>query len=169
MRHLRNIAVTFVLATFASACSNYSHVGPSTGTFTRPTPPPLGAGMQLQTGPLVLKIHRHLDTILKGPDSEEDQVLTLRIRNFRPNQKLLVPSDNVTPDFVATRFGPSSRGQAFDGYLILKKITKAKIDAYVHIDVTANTDEGSYTETARYSGKVTFIHSSEDDKDDATP
>jgi hypothetical protein len=163
MRHLRNIAVAFVLAAFAAACTNYSHVGPSTGTFSRPAPPPLGVGMEPQTGPLVLKIRRHLDTILKGPDSEEDQVLTLNIRDVRPNQKLLVPSDNVTPDFVATRFGPSSKGQAYDGYLIVKKVTGAKIDAYVHIDVTANTDSGSYTETARFRGKVTFIHSTEDD------
>jgi hypothetical protein len=163
MRHLRNITLAVILATFASACSNYSHVGPSTGTFSRPTPPPLGAGMEPQTGPLVLKIRRHLDTILKGPDSEEDQVLTLKIRDFRLNRKLLVPSDNVTPDFVATRIGPSSKGQAFEGYLILKKITPAKIDALVYIDVTANTDAGSYTETARYRGKVTFIHSTEDD------
>src|SRR5580700_678102 len=122
MRHLRNIAVAFVLAAFASACSNYSHVGPSTGTFNRPTPPPLGTGIEAQTGPLVLKIHRHLDTILKGPDSEEDQTLTLKVRDVQLNQKLLVPSDNVTPDFVATRFGPSSKGQAYEGYLILKKI-----------------------------------------------
>src|SRR5271156_1515296 len=102
MRHLRNIATALVLAAFASACSNYSHVGPSTGTFSRPTPPPLGTEMEPQTGPLVLKIRRHLDTILKGPDSDEDQVLTLKVRDFRPNQKLFVPSDNVTPDFVAT-------------------------------------------------------------------
>jgi hypothetical protein len=169
MRHLINLTLAVILATFASACSNYSHVGPSTGTFARPAPPPLGAASQPQTGPLVLKIRRHLDTILKGPDNEEDQILTLKIRDFRPNQKLLVPSDDVTPDFVATRFGPSSKGQAYDGYLILKKITPAKIEAYVHIDVTANTPSGSYNQTARYRGKVTFIHSTEDDKDDASP
>ena len=169
MRPLKNIILAVILATFGSACGNYSHVGPSTGTFSRPTPPPLGTGMEPQTGPLVLKIHRHLDTVLKGPDSEEDQILTLNVRDVHLNQKLLVPSDNVTPDFVANRFGPSSKGQAYEGYLIVKKITKAKIEAYVHIDVTADTDAGSYTQTARYRGKVTFIHSTEDEKDDTTP
>jgi hypothetical protein len=168
MHHLRNVAVAVILGMFASACTNYSHVGPSTGTFSRPTPPPLGAGTEVQTGPLVLKIYRHLDTILKGPDSEEDQTLTLKVRDVLLNQKLLVPSDNVTPDFVATRFGPTSKGQGYDGYLILRKITGAKIDAFVHIDVTANTDAGSYTETARYRGKVTFIHNTEDDKSDTS-
>lgn len=148
------IAVT--LLTLASAC-NYSHIGPATATFSRPAPPLGAAVSEAPTGPLVLRISRHLDTILHGPDNEEDQWLVLEVRDFQINRKLQIPSDNVTPEFTATRFGPRSKGDAFTGYLIVKKVTPRKVDVYLHLDVTAATESGSYTQTAEYHGDFTFV------------
>ena len=154
---MRIITVAVVFTTFASAC-NYSHVGPAAATFNRLTPPSLGAGsLEEQTSPLVLRIRRHIDTILHGPDNEEDQFLVLAVRDFRLNQRLVIPSDNVTVDFTATRFGPSSKGQAYAGYLIVKKVTPNKVDAYLRLDVTASTPSGSYTQTEKFHGNFTFI------------
>ena len=158
---VRIIAEAAALAILVSAW-NYSHVGPAAATFSQPVPS-LGAGsLQAQSGPLVLRVRRHLDTILHGPDNEEDQLLVLEVRNFRLNHKLQIPCDNVTPDFTATRFGPSSKGQAFVGYLIVKKITPRRVDAYLHIDVTANTASGSYTQTAKFHGNLTFVQRTEE-------
>jgi hypothetical protein len=155
----RMIAV--VLMMLASAC-NYSHVGPAFGTFSRPTPP-LGAGsLEGQVGPLVLQVSRHLDTVMHGPDNEEDQTLVLQVHGYRLNQRLPIPSDNVTPDFTATRFGPTSKGGTYSGYLIIKKITTDKVEAYLYLDVTASTASGKYTQTAKYRGNYTFRHSDED-------
>jgi hypothetical protein len=154
---MRVIAVAVVFTTCTSAC-NYSHSGPAAATFSRPAPPSLGAGsLETQTSPLVLKISRHLDTVLRGPDNEEDQVLVLKVRDFRLNRRLAIPSDNVTADFTATRFGPSSKGQGYTGYLIVKKVTPNKVEISLHLDVSASTESGSYTQTAQYRGSFTFI------------
>src|ERR1043166_1816043 len=154
---MRAIATAVVLATFASAC-NYSHVGPAAATFNRLPPPSLGAGpLEEQTAPLMLRISRHIDTILRGPDNEEDQILVLAVRDFRLNQRLAVPSENVTADFTATRFGPSSKGQGYAGYVIAKKVTPNKVDAYLHLNVAASTPSGSYTQAEKFHGNFTFI------------
>lgn len=153
-------ALAVAAATFVSACS-YSHVGLPVATFSQPVPP-LGAGsLEAQAGPLTLRVQRHLDTVLHGPDNEEDQSLVLEVRNFQINHRLQILSDNVTPEFTATRFGPTSRGQAFTGYLVVKKITPHRVDAYLHIDVTASTPSGSYTQTAKFHGDFAFVRNTE--------
>ncbi len=156
-RQIRIVAVAIVFTTFASAC-NYSHVGPAAATFSRPVPPSLGAGsLEAQTSPLLLRISRHLDTVLRGPDNEEDQVLVLAVRDFRLNQRLAIPSENVTADFTVTRFGPISKGQGYAGYLVVKKVTPNRVEISLHLDVSASTASGSYTQTAKYRGNVVFI------------
>jgi hypothetical protein len=153
--------IASLLLALVSAC-NYSHVGPAVGTFSRPTPP-VGAGsLESQVGPLALQISRHLDTVMNGPDNDEDQTLILQVHGFHLNQRLTIPSESVTPDFTATRFGPASKGGNFSGYLIIKKITADSVEAYLHLDVTASTASGKYTETAKYRGNYTFRHSDED-------
>jgi hypothetical protein len=97
-----------------------------------------------------------VDTILHGPDIEEDQLLVLEVHDFRINQRLQIPSDSVAPQFTVTRFGPSSKGDTFTGYLIVKKVTARRVEAYVHVDVTASTTSGSYTQTAKFHGNYTF-------------
>jgi hypothetical protein len=153
--------VAIVLVALGCGCS-YSHVGPAVASFNRPAPP-LGAGqLETQVAPLTLAIHRHVDTVVKGPDVEEDQLLVLRVHNFRLNTRLPIPSDTVSPEFSVTRYGPPSQGQVYNGYLVIKKIFANKIEGYLHLDVTASTPSGSYTETAEYRGNYTFIRSSED-------
>ena len=149
------------LVVLASACS-YSHIGPAVATFNRPTPP-LGAGsLETQVAPLTLAIRRHLDTVVHGPDVDEDQLLVLKIHNYGLNVRLPIPSNTVTPDFTASRFGPTSKGQTFSGYLIIRKITPGSVEAYLYLDVTATTSSGSYSQTAKFRGNYTFIHSDED-------
>src|SRR6266851_4059705 len=135
---MKTIALAVCLATLASACS-YSHVGSPSTTFNRGTPPVGATESEAQGGPLVLKISRHVDTVVRGPDPEEDQLLVLTVKDFRIGQKLKIPSGSVTPEFTATRFEPSSRGENFVGYLIVKKVTADKVDASLRLDVTART------------------------------
>ncbi len=154
---MKIITLAVCLATFASACS-YSHVGIPSATFNRGTPPVGAAVDEAQSGALVLRISRHLDTVVRGPDPEEDQLLILTVRDFRPGQKLRIPSVNVTPEFTVTRFEPGSRGDTFVGYLIVRKVTPTKVDATLHLDVTARTASGSYTETAKFRGEYSFAY-----------
>jgi hypothetical protein len=154
---MKKITLAICLATFASAC-NYSHVGPPTTTFNR-SPPPVGvATNETPGGPLVLRIRRHLDTVVRGPDSDEDQVLVLTVQDFRIGQKLKIPSENVTPEFTVTRFGPGSRGDTFNGYLVVRKVSEDKVDASLQLDVTARTRSGSYTQTAKFHGNYHFFY-----------
>ena len=158
---MKTIAFVVCLAAFASAC-NYSHVGSPSTTFNRGTPP-LGAAVdEAQSGPLVLKISRHLDTVVRGPDPEEDQLLVLTIKDFRIGQKLKIPSESVTPEFTATRFEPGSQGESFVGYLIVRKVTPEKVDASLHLDVTARTASASYTQTAKFHGNYSFVYRAPD-------
>src|SRR6267154_2487540 len=148
---MKTIILAVCLATFASAC-NYSHVGSPSATFNRGTPPLGAATNEAQSRPLVLKISRHLDTVVRGPDPEEDQLLVLTVKDFRIGQKLKIPSESVAPEFTATRFEPSSRGENFVGYLIVNKVTADKVDASLRLDVTARTASASYTQTAKFHG-----------------
>jgi hypothetical protein len=148
-RIMRTIIAISLLA-FTSACS-YSHIGTTSATFNQMGP--ASAGEATQSGPLVLKFARHVDTVMRGPDTEEDQVLVLHVRDFRLNQRLAIPSDNVTAEFTVTRFGPHSEGDSYKGYLIIKKISRNQVTAYVHLDVTARTESGSYVQTAKFHGE----------------
>ncbi len=125
--------------------------------------PPLGTVCEEALGgPLILRISRHLDEVIRGPDPEEDQVLVLTVRNFRTGQKLKIPSENVTPEFTAIRFEPSSHGDTYAGYLIVRKVGATKVDASLHVNVTARTSSGSYTETAKFHGNYSFAYEAAD-------
>ncbi len=158
---MKTITLAACLTIFGSAC-NYSHVGIPNTTFSR-LAPPVGATTNETAGsPLVLRISRHLDEVIRGPDPEEDQHLVLTVQNFRIGQKLKIPSENVTPEFTVIRFEPSSHGDTFAGYLIVRKVTATKVDASLHLDVTARTSSGSYTETAKFHGDYSFAYEAAD-------
>ena len=159
-RKMRALILAIGLTTLTSACS-YSHIASTSATFTR-VAPALGADAA-QTGSLVLKITRHLDTVLRGPDIDEDQLLVLEVRDFRLNQRLTIPSENVTPEFTATRFGPRSTGNSFSGFLILRKTSADQIVAYLHLDVTASTANGRYVQTAKFRGEHKFYRETGND------
>ena len=158
---MKTIALGGCLAIFAFAC-NYSHVGSPSTTFNRGTPPLGAAEGETQSGPLVLKISRHLDTVVRGPDPEEDQLLVLTVKDFHIAQKLKIPSESVTPEFTATRFEPSSRGESFAGYLIVRKVTADRVEASLHLDVTARTASASYTQSAKFHGNYSFVYRAPD-------
>ena len=142
---------TLSMALLLAGCA-YSHIATSVSTFEQP----------VTNGALELRITRHLDTIVHGPDDEEDQVLTLRLRDVRLNEKLKIPSDGVTPEFVVTRFGPRSNGEEFKGYVIVQKIGSKRVDAYLHLDVVARTASGTYKQTAKFHGNYNFRRRSEE-------
>ena len=152
---MRTIFALGLVALFAGCA--YSHVASTGSTFQQPT----------TGGPLELRIARHLDTIVSGPDDEEDQVLVLKVRDVRLNQRLKIPSDTVTPEFTATRFGPRSEGEHFKGFLIVRKVTPDQVDAYLHLDVIARTESGTYKQSAAFHGNFSFWQRTEENG--ATP
>ena len=158
---MRTIIIVSLLAV-ASACS-YSHIGSTSATFYRATPAPDADAAQAQSGPFILKIRRHLDTVIRGPDTEEDQLLVLDVRDIRLNQRLKIPSENVTAEFTATRFGPRSTGNSFSGFLILRKVGANQVVAYLHLEVTASTADGRYVQTAKFRGEHKFFREAVND------
>src|SRR5437867_1529445 len=106
-------ALLMVGAILMLACA---HVASTRATFYRQT-----------DRPLALTIRRHMDTIVNGPDTEEDQVLVLELQNVAVGKRLLIPSDDVTAQFSAYRFGPESRGMSYRGYIVVKNIASQQI------------------------------------------
>ncbi len=123
-----------------------AHVASTRATFYRQT-----------DQPLALTIKRHLDTIVNGPDTEEDQVLILELRNVAVGKRLLIPSDDVAARFSAYRFGPESQGMTYRGYIVVKSIAPQQIVAAIKLEVSAQTVDGSYTQTVRFRGDYTFV------------
>jgi hypothetical protein len=106
---------------------------------------------------LVLQITRHADTVINGPDIDEDQLLVLDLKNFRLQQRLPIPSATVAPQLSITRFGPSSEGKEFRGFVIIRKIEPNQVKAFLHLDVIARTANGSYTQKVRFRGDFVFL------------
>ena len=104
-----------------------------------------------------MHITRHVDTILNGPDIDEDQLLVLDVSNFALNKKLTIPSAQVKPRVFITRFGPSSEGKDFHGILIVKSVETDKVKAYLDLDIDARTEDGSYSEKAHFKGDIVFF------------
>jgi hypothetical protein len=106
--------------------------------------------------PLVLTIARHMDTIVRGPDDEEDQRLVLELRSVEVGKRYAIPSDDVAAHFSVQRFGPASQGETFHGAMVVKKVSEKQVIANVNLVVTARTADRSYAETARFRGDYTF-------------
>jgi hypothetical protein len=108
------------------------------------------------SGPLVLRIARHMDTIVRGPDIEEDQLLVLELRRVEIGKRMTIPSEDVTVRFTVKRFGPSSQGNSYKGYIIVKSVSKDEVVATLKLDVIATTSDGSYTENPTFHTDYTF-------------
>ena len=106
---------------------------------------------------MVLKLERHMDTIVRGPDIEEDQFLELELHEVQIGKRLTIPSDAVTVRFSVKRFGLSSQGNAYRGYVIVKAVAKEQVVATLKLEVTAITSDGAYTQTAKFHGDYTFF------------
>jgi hypothetical protein len=113
---------------------------------------------------LVLRVTRHADTIINGPDIDEDQLLVLDLRNFRLQQRLPIPSATVAPRLAVTRFGPSSEGREFRGFVIVRKIEPNQVKAYLHLDVVARTAGGGYSQKVRFRGNFMFLRRTQENE-----
>ena len=133
----------FLLLCFLTACG-YSHIGETRATFRQVD----------QT--LTLRVDRHLDTVMRGPDVEEDQRLVLELTGFEIGKRLPVPSANAVARFNVERFGPSSEGSECTGYIVVKSAGEKQAVVYLHLDITAHTANGSYVQHVKYRGDHTF-------------
>jgi hypothetical protein len=114
---------------------------------------------------LVLQLGRHADELLSGPDIDEDQLLVLDIRDFRLNQKLAIPSANVSPRLSINRFGPPSQGKEFHGFLVVKSLSTNLVTVVLDLNAVAETDDNSYSEKTRFKGQFKFFPEQAEDDD----
>ena len=142
MNHWHKLAVVLIGLCAVNGCA---HIAATTTTFT-----------QTDTA-LRLQIDRHVEGILHGPDIEEDQVLVLELRDYRIGERLAVPSAKAMARLEVQRFGPSSRGEVFTGWVRVRKVTAAKIVAQVQLVVAARTTTGHYTQTAKFNDQYEFV------------
>jgi len=134
------------------AVTGCAHVASTRGTFS-----------QEPGAPLILRIERHMDTIVRGPDIEEDQHLVLELRRVEIGKRLAIPSEAVTAQFDVDRFGPSSYGNSYRGYVIVRSVSKKQVVATLKLDIIALTTDGSYKQTPRFHGDYTFNRESAND------
>jgi hypothetical protein len=127
----------------------YSHIAQSDSTFTQ-----RNGGHAPE---LVLRITRHLDTVWRGPDDEEDQVLELTVRRPAIGERRAIPSDTVTPRFEVTRFGPGSVGTDYHGFLVIREISTNRVVAAVKLKVNASTADRDYMQKAVFNSKFVFV------------
>ncbi len=145
-------AILLIGLALASGCSHAALTG---ATFIRMEGPSLPN--DTQHSHLVLRISRHVDAILNGPDIDEDQLLVLDLRNFPLNRKLTIPSEQVTPRVFITRFGPSSEGKDFKGVLIVRSVVTNNVKAYMDLDIVARTEDNSYSQKVHIKGDFVFV------------
>jgi hypothetical protein len=139
------IALTILSLTALCGCA---HIAQSNATFV----PIANSG----SGPLVLRIARHVDTIVRGPDIEEDQLLVLELHRVEIGKRMTIPSEDVTARLTVKRFGPSSQGNSYKGYIIVKSVSKDEVVATLKLDVIASTSDGAYTENPTFHSDYTF-------------
>ncbi|NQU12166.1 hypothetical protein HQ590_15335 [bacterium] len=145
------VASLLLGALLATGCG---HVAWTHASFERAAGPADPGG----TPALVLRVTRHVDTLMSAPDIEEDQELILKLRSgYQLGARLAVPSPQVAVGFEATRFGPRSRGEEFAGFVIVHSVTADRVQAYLNVRVTARTRDESYTQTETFKGNLEFL------------
>jgi hypothetical protein len=134
-----------VLALGLAACG-YSHLGKPHSIF------------ELQDQRLVLRVDRHVDTVISGPDFEEDQRLILELTDYQIGQRIPVPSRHVQARFTVERFGPASVGHDMTGFVVVKSLTNSQAVVQLHLDVQATTRSGGYRQLVKYRGDHVFTY-----------
>ena len=136
------LAAILVVVTIGGGCA---HIATTRATFS-----------QAGTG-LVLQIDRHMEELLHGPDIEEDQTLVLELHDYPVGKWLAVPSPQATARLEVRRFGPTSQGEVFTGWVKVCRITDAKVIADIKLVVTARTASGNYVQTTKFKGQYGFF------------
>ena len=135
---------TFALLSLL-ALAGCAHVASTSGTFT-----------QRPGVPLVLKLTRHLDTVVQGPDVEEDQTLIVELRRIAIGQRINIPSDDAAAAFQAERFGPTTRGETYRGLIVVRSVSKEQVVATLKLEIDARSSGGSYSQKVRFNDDYTF-------------
>lgn len=99
---------------------------------------------------------RHLDTILSGPDIEEDQTLLINLYDYRLNEPIRLPAHNVRVTFRGERFGPSSHALDVAGCILIRTATVERVVARLDLRIHASTRAGTYRSTERFRGEYIF-------------
>jgi hypothetical protein len=105
---------------------------------------------------LRLRLDRHLDTVLNGLDLEEDQTLVLELKDYSIGRRIPIPSPQAAVGFRATRFGPTTEGLNYVGYVIVRNVTPTEVTAALSLALLARTTSGSYEQKVKYSGDYVF-------------
>ena len=126
-------------------CGGCAHIGLTKGTFT-----------QTETA-LVLQIDRHMEDLMHAPDLEEDQTLVLELHNYQVDERMLVPSAKAVARLEVKRFGPTSQGDLFSGWVMVRKVTGSNVVAKVNLVVTARTPSGNYVQTEKFDKQYNFF------------
>ena len=135
------LVVTLMILTVGSGCA---HIAATKATFS-------------QTGNgLVLQIDRHMDELLHGPDIEEDQTLVLELHDYPVGKWQAIPSPQAVARLEVRRFGPTSQGEVFTGWVKVCRVTDAKVSADLKLVVTARTASGNYVQTTKFKGRYSF-------------
>lgn len=139
-------ALLIMLLTGLVLGTGCAHIAATQATFTK------------TGGTLALEIDRHMDELMNAPDLEENQILVLELHDYRLNERLPVPSAQVQARLEVQRFGPTSYGQKFTGWISVRTVTEAKIVADVNLVATAQTITGNYSQTEKFHGRYQFRH-----------
>jgi len=138
-------SLVMMLLAGAVLLSGCAHIAATKATFTQ------------TGGVLALQIDRHMEELMHAPDLEEDQTLVLELRDYQIGERLAVPSAKAQARLEVQRFGPTSYGREFTGWVMVRKVTAAKIVADVKLVVTARTITGNYVQIEKFNDQYQFI------------
>jgi len=94
---------------------------------------------------------------MHAPDLEEDQTLVLELHNYQVDERMLVPSAKAVARLEVKRFGPTSQGDLFSGWVMVRKVTGSNVVAKVNLVVTARTPSGNYVQTEKFDKQYNFF------------
>lgn len=138
----------FVLMAGLWCGCSYSHIAQQSASYR-----------QVSATEWVLRVERQMDTVLRGPETEELQVLTVRLRDPQVNRRYVVPSPDAEVALEIRRFGLSSRGQDYRGQIVLRNVTHRQMTADLRLVIQANTATGLHPQTVKFRGRHVFWRS----------
>jgi hypothetical protein len=133
---------TLLVGLIALTGCGYSHIAQQTATY-RPVSPT----------EWVVRVERQMDTVMTGSDSEETQILTLRLRESGLRRRYVLPSADVDLTLEIRRFGWPSRAVDYRGDILITGVTSNQVVMDLRLVVTANTRDGTHPQTLKFRGE----------------